>query len=153
MNDTYTFPNAPYTDGQSLFTVTSTGWCFNCTVSYDAANQPYAFGLYHPSDFPNLLSARFVNCHFDITNAKVDQRVGPGIALEDRDRVFDRFYRSAAARSLPGSGLGLAIVRQVAEAHGGTVTVEPAAGGGSVFTLRLPVHATIDSKAPDLAPV
>jgi len=78
---------------------------------------------------------------------------GPGIAADDLPHVFDRFYRAAGARKLPGSGLGLAIVRQVAEAHGGTVTVEPAAGGGSVFTLRLPVHATIDSKAPDLAPV
>jgi two-component system sensor histidine kinase MprB len=52
--------------------------------------------------------------------------------------VFDRFYRAAAARSLPGSGLGLAIVREVAEAHGGTVVAEEAPGGGAVLTLRLP---------------
>jgi len=63
---------------------------------------------------------------------------GPGIAAEDRDHVFDRFYRAAAARSLPGSGLGLAIVREVAEAHGGTVVAEEAPGGGAVLTLRLP---------------
>jgi two-component system, OmpR family, sensor histidine kinase MprB len=62
---------------------------------------------------------------------------GPGIAPEDRDHVFDRFYRSAAARSLPGSGLGLAIVREVAEAHGGTVAADEAPGGGAVLTLRL----------------
>jgi two-component system sensor histidine kinase MprB len=62
---------------------------------------------------------------------------GPGIAAEDREHVFDRFYRSAAARSLPGSGLGLAIVREVAEAHGGTVVAEDAPGGGAVLTLRL----------------
>ena len=62
---------------------------------------------------------------------------GPGIAPEDRDHVFDRFYRAAAARSLPGSGLGLAIVREVAEAHGGTVAAEEAPGGGAVLTLRL----------------
>jgi two-component system sensor histidine kinase MprB len=62
---------------------------------------------------------------------------GPGIAAEDRERVFDRFYRAAAARSLPGSGLGLAIVRDVAEAHGGTVTAEDAPGGGALLRLRL----------------
>jgi len=63
---------------------------------------------------------------------------GPGIAAEDRERVFDRFYRAAAARSLPGSGLGLAIVREVAEAHGGTVVAEEAPGGGALLRLRLP---------------
>src|SRR5207253_11395168 len=63
---------------------------------------------------------------------------GPGITAEDREHVFDRFYRSADARSLPGSGLGLAIVREVAEAHGGTVVAEEAPGGGAVLTLRLP---------------
>jgi two-component system, OmpR family, sensor histidine kinase MprB len=62
---------------------------------------------------------------------------GPGIAAEDREHVFDRFYRAAAARSLPGSGLGLAIVREVAEAHGGTVAAEDAPGGGALVTLRL----------------
>jgi two-component system sensor histidine kinase MprB len=63
---------------------------------------------------------------------------GPGIDDADRAHVFDRFYRSAAARTLPGSGLGLAIVRQIAEAHGGSASVEPAPGGGSIFRLRLP---------------
>jgi two-component system, OmpR family, sensor histidine kinase MprB len=63
---------------------------------------------------------------------------GPGIAVEDRDHVFDRFYRAATARSLPGSGLGLAIVRDVAEAHGGTVTAEDAPGGGALLRLTVP---------------
>jgi two-component system sensor histidine kinase MprB len=63
---------------------------------------------------------------------------GPGISAEDRPRVFDRFYRSSAARALPGSGLGLAIVKQVAEDHGGTVFVEDAPGGGAVVGLALP---------------
>ena len=62
---------------------------------------------------------------------------GPGIAAEDREHVFDRFYRAADARSLPGSGLGLAIVREVAEAHGGTVVAEEAPGGGALLRLRL----------------
>jgi two-component system sensor histidine kinase MprB len=62
---------------------------------------------------------------------------GPGFADEDRPLVFDRFYRSAAARSMPGSGLGLAIVREVAEVHGGTVVAENADGGGALVRLSL----------------
>jgi two-component system sensor histidine kinase MprB len=62
---------------------------------------------------------------------------GPGIAPDDRERVFDRFYRALSARSLPGSGLGLAIVREVAEEHGGTVVAEAAPGGGALLRLRL----------------
>jgi two-component system sensor histidine kinase MprB len=62
---------------------------------------------------------------------------GPGIDEEDLPFVFDRFYRATSARGMPGSGLGLAIVRQVAEAHGGTVTAERAEGGGTRISLRL----------------
>jgi two-component system sensor histidine kinase MprB len=62
---------------------------------------------------------------------------GPGIDAADRPLIFNRFYRSETARGRPGSGLGLAIVRQVAESHGGTVTVEEAAGGGARFQLTL----------------
>ena len=62
---------------------------------------------------------------------------GPGIAEEDLPYVFDRFYRASSARGLPGSGLGLAIVRQVAEAHGGTIVAERAEGGGTIMRLTL----------------
>jgi two-component system, OmpR family, sensor histidine kinase MprB len=62
---------------------------------------------------------------------------GPGIDETDLPYVFDRFYRSPSARTMPGSGLGLAIVRQVAEAHGGDVVAERAEGGGTRVTLRL----------------
>ena len=62
---------------------------------------------------------------------------GPGIAAEDAPHVFDRFWRASSARHLPGSGLGLSIVKDVAEKHGGTVTLEPAPGGGAHFRLRL----------------
>jgi two-component system, OmpR family, sensor histidine kinase MprB len=62
---------------------------------------------------------------------------GPGFADEDRPLVFERFYRSAAARSMPGAGLGLAIVREVAEAHGGAVAAENAEDGGAVVCLSL----------------
>jgi two-component system sensor histidine kinase MprB len=63
---------------------------------------------------------------------------GPGIDPADLPHVFDRFYRSPRARTLPGSGLGLAIVKQVADSHGGTVTAANAAGGGALFALRFP---------------
>jgi two-component system sensor histidine kinase MprB len=64
---------------------------------------------------------------------------GPGIAPDDREQVFDRFFRADSARGRPGSGLGLAIVRQVAETHGGSVVAEAADGGGTLLRLRLPV--------------
>jgi two-component system sensor histidine kinase MprB len=66
---------------------------------------------------------------------------GPGIAPEDREHVFDRFYRATSARALPGSGLGLAIVSEVAEAHGASVSAEEAPGGGALLRLRLPLPA------------
>ncbi len=63
---------------------------------------------------------------------------GPGITASDLPHVFDRFYRSNEARTLPGSGLGLSIVRRAAERHGGNVTAESPAGSGSVFTMTIP---------------
>jgi len=62
---------------------------------------------------------------------------GPGIAEQDLPLVFNRFYRSAAARSTPGAGLGLAIVKQIAEAHGGTITIDNAQDGGAIARLQL----------------
>ena len=64
---------------------------------------------------------------------------GAGIHAEDAPHIFNRFYRAASARAQPGSGLGLAIVKQVAERHGGRVEARAAEGGGSIFTLALPV--------------
>ena len=66
---------------------------------------------------------------------------GHGIADEDLPHVFDRFYRSSDARTMPGSGLGLSIVRQVAERHGGSVRVARAPSGGAAFHLLLPGSA------------
>ncbi len=62
---------------------------------------------------------------------------GPGIAAEDAPLVFNRFYRSKGARGMPGAGLGLSIVKQVADANGGSVTVERAADGGAILRLQL----------------
>lgn len=65
---------------------------------------------------------------------------GIGIAGEDIERVFDRFYRVDKSRSLvPGSGLGLPIVRSMIDAHGGTLTVSSKLGVGTTFTVTLPL--------------
>ena len=64
---------------------------------------------------------------------------GAGIAAEQRDRVFEPFYRGDAARQSPGAGLGLAISRAIVEAHGGSIWLEDATVGTRV-RFRLPVH-------------
>jgi heavy metal sensor kinase len=65
---------------------------------------------------------------------------GPGIPLPDRERVFERFVRLDPARSATsGAGLGLSIARWIAEQHGGTLTLEENADGGSLFIVRLPM--------------
>ena len=75
---------------------------------------------------------------------------GPGIADDERDRVFDRFWRSASARSLPGSGLGLSIVAQVVDEFGGTVRVDrdPELGGAR-FTIVLPTIGADGTESND----
>jgi two-component system phosphate regulon sensor histidine kinase PhoR len=69
---------------------------------------------------------------------------GMGIAKKHLSRLFERFYRvdKARSRKLGGTGLGLAIVKHIAQAHGGTVTVESELEKGSVFSLHLPVNNT-----------
>lgn len=63
---------------------------------------------------------------------------GPGIPLEDRDRIFERFYRSPEARSQPGSGLGLAIVKQTLQRHDGSIRVSESDDGGTRMVVELP---------------
>lgn len=68
---------------------------------------------------------------------------GTGVPIEERERIFDRFVRldEARARDAGGSGLGLAIVREIAIAHGGSVTASEGASGGALMTLSLPHSA------------
>ena len=66
---------------------------------------------------------------------------GPGIPLESLPYIFDRFYRADKSRNRAegGTGLGLAIARQLAQAHGGTLTAANHPQGGAIFTLTLPI--------------
>ncbi len=79
---------------------------------------------------------------------RVDDRVvlevrdwGPGIEIEEQERIFERFYRARSIRLKPirGSGIGLSLVRHIAKAHGGDVTVASTGGGGSTFSIWLPI--------------
>jgi signal transduction histidine kinase len=75
---------------------------------------------------------------------------GPGVAPEDRERVFDRFGRGQAGRGRSeGAGLGLAIVAAIAGAHGGRVALDSVPGRGATFTLVLPAHLAPPPDSPD----
>jgi signal transduction histidine kinase len=67
---------------------------------------------------------------------------GAGIPAADRERIFERFYRSAGAirQTVPGAGLGLTIVKAIVEAHGGSITVDSYEGQGSTFTVSIPLR-------------
>jgi heavy metal sensor kinase len=69
---------------------------------------------------------------------------GIGIAKEDQERIFDRFFRvdKARARDQGGSGLGLSICKWIVEAHQGRISVESDPGKGSTFTIELPVSSS-----------
>ena len=87
--------------------------------------------------------------------ARVEIRVsdqGPGIAPDDRKRIFERFVRgrSAAGKQVRGSGIGLALVKHIAEAHGGNVRVEDNTPQGSsfVFSLSLDTRKAKSERPP-----
>jgi signal transduction histidine kinase/tetratricopeptide (TPR) repeat protein len=67
---------------------------------------------------------------------------GLGIKKEEVNKIFDRFYRGGdeLTRTVKGSGLGLTLVKQIVEAHKGTIQVESETGKGTIFTLRLPLY-------------
>ena len=64
---------------------------------------------------------------------------GPGVAGEERERIFDKFSRGRRTVATSGAGLGLSIARSLAELHGGSITYEDAPGGGATFVLSVPV--------------
>jgi two-component system, OmpR family, sensor histidine kinase KdpD len=73
---------------------------------------------------------------------------GPGIPPDDRERVFEEFYRHDAGGGRGGTGLGLAIARAVVVAHGGTIWASAAPGGGTAVSFELPVAK--EDQHPDL---
>jgi signal transduction histidine kinase len=92
--------------------------------------------------------------------AEADQAVltvadtGVGIPAADRERIFDRFFRSAIAtrQAIPGTGLGLTIARDIVAAHDGTITVESDEGRGSTFKIWLPLRPPPVNDTKDRAP-
>jgi PAS domain S-box-containing protein len=78
---------------------------------------------------------------------------GPGIPLEDQERIFGQFERAAPSENLPGMGLGLWLVRRIVTAHGGTVTVDSAPGQGATFNVVLPMgHSSPDRDRENVPP-
>lgn len=76
---------------------------------------------------------------------------GAGVPVEQRDRIFERFYRRNSERNPSGSGLGLSIVQAIAVAHDGQVSVGRGTPGGAAFSVRLPVRGPAEPD-PLLAP-
>jgi two-component system sensor histidine kinase KdpD len=74
----------------------------------------------------------------DVVRVRVTDR-GQGVPLEERERVFEPFYR-AGGDTGPGTGLGLAIARAIVEAHGGRIWIEGAPGGGTAVLFDLPIR-------------
>ncbi len=72
---------------------------------------------------------------------------GPGVASEDRQRVFDRFWRAPGAPA-GGTGLGLAIAKWIAEHHDGSISVDQSDAGGARFEVRLPAATSPAQEAP-----
>ncbi len=94
---------------------------------------------YSPAGMPIAVSARADGSGVVIT---VSDR-GPGIAREDRERVFDRFYRGdAARRQAAGTGMGLAIASEVVKLHGGRIWVEDSPEPGARISFSLPAFET-----------
>ena len=67
---------------------------------------------------------------------------GIGLSAEDRERVFEEFYRvrSEQTHGITGTGLGLSLVKRLVEQHQGSIAVDSEPGKGSTFTVRLPVE-------------
>ena len=68
---------------------------------------------------------------------------GSGVPRGSEEKIFEKFYRAhdSLSSGIEGSGLGLTLARQIARAHGGDVLYEPREGGGSCFSLRMPLTA------------
>ena len=87
-----------------------------------------------------------VRLHVSVVPKAIRVRVadeGPGIAEDEREMVFEAFYRGHAAPESAGSGLGLAIVRAIVIAHGGRIWVEETVGTGAALVFEVPIDGTV----------
>jgi len=124
-------------------------------VTVDTDLEPDCFARCDPEDvsqiFRNLLENaikyNLPGGKVTVTTRRAEEEIllevadtGLGIPEEDRERIFQRFYRvdKARSRAAGGTGLGLSIVQDTVRLHGGTVDVAPREGGGTVFTVTLP---------------
>ena len=103
---------------------------------------------YSPPGSPVVLSAEFTGAEIVLS---VEDR-GPGIPEDERERIFESYYRGSSARQgPPGTGLGLASARCIMQAHGGEIWVTGATGVGSVFHISLPaILNAADQPSPGL---
>jgi signal transduction histidine kinase len=108
--------------------------------------------------FQNLISnaLRYAGGHVEVGGERQGPQVsyyvrdhGPGIPAEERDRIFEVFYRGSTAGKSRGTGVGLATVRKIARSYGGRAWVEETPGGGSTFRIML---TDSPSKAPEVNP-
>src|SRR5262245_44202734 len=91
------------------------------------------------------IAAAAQNRHFALSVTDT----GPGIPLDQLDRIFDQFHQvdSSPTKAKGGTGLGLAIAREIVEMHGGRIWVESTLGKGSIFQMELPIRAELQKRA------
>jgi signal transduction histidine kinase len=85
-----------------------------------------------------LIGTRGETAYLDVSDT------GVGIPADELDRLFERFFRASTSSTVKGTGLGLSIAKSIAEAHGGTISVESEVGIGTTFSVELPLRAQLD---------
>jgi len=102
----------------------------NADAIADALRNLVENAVYHTPPKTEVTVIVSINGSVEVTDR------GPGVASEDRERIFERFWRGPSVKT-SGAGLGLAIVAEIARAHGGAIEVRNAPDGGASFALRL----------------
>ena len=156
-------------------TVDLAGWLARVASAFGQANPSHRVVAQVPSQLPavradldrlgqvmnNLLSnaVRYsaagseIRIGAAVAGEQIEVQVvdhGPGIAAQDCERIFEKFYRGkhGATLAVRGTGLGLAVARQLVEAHGGSIGVRSRVGQGSTFWVRLPIAADRGEVSP-----